>query len=180
MAQKTVDIHVEAEGMDLTYQWYRNMATTDAATGETVYKWQKTYLGGYDTDTMSFVANAARCGEYRCVITDGSGALVYSKVIKVSLIDKELVLLSQPEDVEVERRGTVTFTCEADGIDVKYQWFASSDEGETWVETYMDGYNTNELTFTATAARTAKLYKCVITDVGNNVVETEAVSATMK
>ena len=113
------------------------------------------------------------------MITDGSGALVYSKVIKVSLIDKELVLLSQPEDVEVERRGTVTFTCEADGIDVKYQWFASSDEGETWVETYLDGYNTNELTFTATAARTAKLYKCVITDVGNNVVETEAVSATM-
>ena len=58
VAQKNVNFHVEVEGMDLTYQWYRS---NDG--GNT---WVKTYLDGYDTDTLYFKANASRCAVYRC------------------------------------------------------------------------------------------------------------------
>ena len=170
LAKNTVTFQVEATGLDLTYQWYRS---NDG--GNT---WVKTYLDGYDTDTLSFVANANRCAWYKCLIIDGSGTELMSSPAKLFLIEKELVLVSQPEDVVCERRDTVTLTVEADGVNPKYQWFASED-GENWVETYLDGYDTNELSFVATTARAAKLYKCVITDAGNNTVETEPISITM-
>lgn len=44
---------------------------------------------------------------------------------------------------------------------------------------YLTGYNTDTFSFAVTAARAAKLYKCVITDVGGNVVETNYVSVTI-
>ena len=67
----------------------------------------------------------------------------------------------------------------AQGDNLKYQWYASSDGGETWTLSYMDGFNTDTFSFTVNSARAAKVYKCVITDIGGNTVETDAVSVTI-
>jgi len=168
---ETAAFHVEATGMDLTYAWYRS---NDG--GET---WTKTYLEGYDTDTLSFAANAGRAVIFRCLVVDGSGKEAWSGAAKLRIISAELQILSQPESITCANGETAVFTVEAQGDGLKYQWYASADGGNTWTKTYLDGYNTAEYSFAVNAGRAAKLYKCVITDVSGNTVETNAVSVTI-
>lgn len=60
-----------------------------------------------------------------------------------------------------------------------YRWYASADGGESWTVTWLDGYDTNTLSFIVNASRAAKLYKCIVTDVADNTVETNCVSLTI-
>ena len=77
-AGKTIAFHVGATGTDLTYQWYRS--NDKAAT------WTETYLGGYNTDTLSFVANSNRAALYKCKITDGSGKVIWTNYAKLQVL----------------------------------------------------------------------------------------------
>ena len=167
---KTATFTVEAEGMDLTYQWYRS--NDKGAT------WNLTYLAGYNTNTLSFVGTAARAAMYMCKVTDGSGNVVWSTPVKLQILSAELKILTQPVSMTCAAGETAKFTVEAQGDTLRYQWYASSD-GVTWTATYLTGYNTNEFSFAVNAARAAKLYKCVITDVAGNTVETDAVKVTI-
>ena len=170
-ANKTCAFKVQATGTDLTYQWYRS--NDKGAT------WNVTYLSGYNTDTLSFVATAGRAAMYKCKITDGSGYAVWSGEAKLQILSAELKLLTQPADMICASGETATFTVEAQGDTLKYQWYASSDGGATWTASYMTGYNTAEFSFVVNATRAAKLYKCVITDIAGNTVESDAVSVTI-
>ena len=163
----TATFTVEAEGMDLTYLWYRS--NDKGAT------WNQTYLSGYDTNTLSFAANTNRAAMYMCKVTDGSGKTVWSDPVKLQILSAELKILTQPVSVTCASGETAIFTVEAQGDTLAYQWYASSDNGETWTMSYLTGYNTNEFSFAVNAARAAKLYKCVITDVAGNTVETDTV-----
>ena len=171
IANKTATFTVDAEGTDLSYLWYRS--NDKGAT------WTQTYLSGYNTDTLSFVGTAARAAMYMCKVTDGSGKAIWSSPVKLQILSAELKILSQPESVTCASGATAIFTVEAQGDGLKYQWYASSDDGATWTASYLGGYNTDTLSFSVTAARAAKLYKCVITDAGGNVVETNYVSVTI-
>jgi hypothetical protein len=66
-----------------------------------------------------------------------------------------------------------------EGADDGMQLAYSYDGGETWTLSYMDGFNTDTFSFTVNSARAAKVYKCVITDIGGNTVETGAVSVSV-
>ena len=167
----TATFAVEAEGMDLTYLWYRS--NDKGAT------WNQTYLTGYNTNTLSFDANTNRAAMYMCKVTDGSGTSVWSEPVKLQILSAELKILSQPVSMTCAAGETAVFTVEAQGDTLAYQWYVSSDNGETWTMSYLTGYNTNELSFAVNAARAAKLYKCIITDVAGNTVETDAVSVTI-
>ena len=171
IANKTATFTVDAEGTDLSYLWYRS--NDKGAT------WTQTYLSGYNTDTLSFVGTAARAAMYMCKVTDGSGKAIWSSPVKLQILSAELKILSQPESVTCASGATAIFTVEAQGDGLKYQWYASSDDGATWTASYLGGYNTDTLSFSVTAARAAKLYKCVITDASGNTVETNAVSVTI-
>jgi hypothetical protein len=81
-------------------------------------------------------------------------------------------------NVAVVSDKNIQFHVEAQGDNLKYPWYASSD-GITWSKTYLDGSTTDTLSFSVTAAPAAKVYKCVITDIGGNTVETGAVSVTV-
>ena len=169
-ANKTATFTVEAEGMDLTYLWYRS--NDKGAT------WNQTYLSGYNTNTLSFVGNVGRAAMYMCKITDGSGTVVWSSPVKLQILSAELKILTQPEDVICANGETATFTVEAQGDSLKYQWYGSAD-GVNWDKSYLTGYNTDTFSFTVNATRAAKTYKCVITDVAGNTVETDIVSVTI-
>ena len=168
---KTITFHVDATGNDLTYAWYRS--NDKGAT------WTTTFLSGYNTDTLTFVANSNRAAMYMCKITDGSGKVVWTEPVKLTILSAELKILTQPTDVTCANGATATFTVEAQGDALRYLWYASSDGGKTWTVTYLSGYNTSTLSFTVNASRASKLYKCVITDAGGNTVETNAVSVTI-
>ena len=167
---ETVAFEVEAAGMDLVYEWYRS--NDKGAT------WIKTYLSGYNTDTLSFAANTSRAAMYMCKVTDGSGNAVWSQPVKLQVLSAQLKILTQPTDVTCAEGETAVFTVNAQGDTLKYLWYASTD-GETWTLTYLTGYNTNELSFAVNATRAAKMYKCIITDVAGNTVETNAVKVTI-
>ena len=163
---------VTAVGDDLTYLWYRS--DDDGAT------WYQTYLDGYNTDTLSFKATTQRAVKYLCKITDGSGKSVWSAPVKLRILSGELAILEQPVSVTCRLGETAKFTVKAQGDSLKYRWYASADGGETWTMSYLDGCDTAEFSFVVNASRAAKVYKCVITDVAGNTVQTDVVSVTVE
>lgn len=171
VAGKIISFHADVTGNDLTYQWYRS--NDQGAT------WIKTYLDGYNTDTLNFAANTSRAVLYKLQVTDGSGKVVWSNAVKLQILSTELKILSQPQSVTCANGITATFTVAAQGDTLQYRWFYSSDGGTTWTASYLDGYNTDTFSFPVTAARAAKLYKCVITDAAGNTVNTNCVSITI-
>lgn len=112
-------------------------------------------------------------------IVDGSGTEIWTNRVQLRILSAELKILTQPASITCANGATATFKVEAQGDTLKYQWYASSDGGATWTMTYLGGSTTDTLSFAVTAARAAKLYKCVITDIGGNMVETDAVSVTI-
>ena len=96
---------------------------------------------------------------------------VVSDAAVMTIKTADVVIVAQPESIAVAQNATVTFTVEAEGDNLKYRWYRSNDLGQTWTETWLTGYNTNELSFVATAARAGYVYKCVITS-GVTTVET--------
>ena len=172
VVNKTIQFHVDAAGTDLTYSWYRS--NDKGAT------WIQTYLSGYNTDTLSFVATEARAAMYMCKITDGSGHFIWTSPVKLHVQTAELAILTQPENVTCAAGTTASFCVEAQGDGLKYQWYASSDGGETWTASYLSGYNTANFSFTVNEARASRLYKCIITDSAGNTVETDWVSVILE
>ena len=167
---KTATFTVNAEGMDLTYAWYRS---NDKGT-----TWIQTFLSGYNTNTLSFAASSGRAAMYMCKITDGSGTVIWSSPVKLQILSAELKILTQPMNMTCADGETVSFTVEAQGDTLKYQWYSSAD-GVSWTPSYLSGYNTDTFSFAVNTARAAKVYKCVVTDIGGNTVETNPVSVTI-
>ena len=159
----TVTFTVKAEGDNLSYRW--QYSTDDGVT------WQNSWSDGYATDTLTVKLLAYRDGQqYRCVVTNAVGDQLTSEAAVMSLKVSAIEITAQPQSVNVKAGQLVEFTVEATGENLKYRWYRSNDDGATWVETWLDGYNTNTLSFTANAARAATPYKCVITSGTNNVV----------
>ena len=159
---------VEAEGDNLTYRWqYSNDGGTT---------WLDSWSEGYATDTLTVELKAYRDGQqYKCVVTNAKGEAIESDAATMSLKVSGVEIIEQPVSATVAAGEKVYFTVEAEGENLKYRWYRSNDYGATWTETWLTGYNTNELSFVVNATRAGYAYKCVITS-GTNSVETEAVS----
>ena len=157
---------VEAEGDNLSYRWqYSNDGGTT---------WLDSWSDGYSTNRLSVKLYAYRNGQqYRCVVSNAKGEQIISDAVAMVLKTSEINIVAQPENAALEAGEMATFTVEAEGENLKYRWYRSSDR-ETWTETWLSGYNTNELSFVVNATRAGYAYKCVITS-GTNSVETEAV-----
>ena len=171
---ETISFTVEAEGEDLSFTWYRSKNN-----GET---WEQTWLNGYNTNTLSFVANESRCGMYKCLVKDVSGKGEYTEAVTLSMKkgEPELQITQHPaEQTSLLLNQTVTFTVEAVGEGLTYAWYRSDDNGETWVRTWMAGYNEKTLTFAATEGR-QDLYRCVVTDLYGNTVTSQSAEFKLK
>lgn len=88
-------------------------------------------------------------------------------------------ITEQPENVTATLGETATFHVAAEGSDLTSLWYVSKD-GKTWTQTWLDGYNTDTLTFTATEGRINKMYRCVVTDFAGNVVTSDDISVSKK
>ena len=165
-AAQKVRFTVEAAGEGLTYVWQYQRA------GGT--KWFYTAMEGYDTATLTVSATVARNGyQYRCIVTDAYGTQVISKAAALTVTEKAITASGPADQVAVD--GQAVFTVSVEGEGLTYRWQYQRAGGTKWFYTTMSGYNTNELTVTATAARNGYKYRCIVADAyGNETISQEA------
>ena len=102
-------------------------------------------------------------------MTDKNGNRVESNGATLS-IATALEITKQPEDASNAIGENVTFSVEASGEGLSYQWEwrnATSD----WKATTVAGNKTDTITVQVTAARNGLQYRCVVTDKNGNRVE---------
>jgi len=173
-AGSTAVFEVEATGSGLTYQWqYLNAGAST---------WRDSGMSGSDTAAISVPVTEARDGQqYRCVVTDGGGNTVTSEAATLTVTDDAgFSITLQPSDYTGLAGTTATFTVEADGTGLTYQWQYLTAGGTIWHDSGMDGADTAALSVAITAARDGQQYRCVITDEDGNMVVSDAVTLSVE
>ena len=158
---------VSARGDNLSYQWM--CRTPDGP-------WRQMNTSDSDTDQIRIAATSATAGyQYRCVITDDYGNKVISDTATVQWNTySRLKITSQPLNAGGREGSKVTFTVDANGDGLYYQWQEKTPRGN-WNNTFYTGYNTANLTVQVTAARNGCQYRCRIMDrYGDSVVSDAA------
>ncbi len=86
-------------------------------------------------------------------------------------------ITTQPQDVEVKENETATFTVNATGSDLSYQWQQSTDKGSSW-KNIDSATSDTYTTWKTTMDMSGYQYRCVVTD-GNNSVTSQAATLTV-
>ncbi len=162
----TADFAVEADGKDLTYQWYYS--------NNNGKNFVKSALRGSTTNTLSVVLSAYRDGQqYKCVVTDANGEMVETVVVtmRVAVPAQELVINKGPESFTGVVGETATFTVEATGEGLHYQWYYSNNGGKSFAKSTLPGATATSVEVVYKAFRAGQQYKCVVTDISGNTVE---------
>lgn len=149
------EFSVEVQGEQLVYQWqYSNNNGKN---------WYDSSMKGCHETTLFVKAEIHRNGQmYRCVIRDGEGREVISDSVQL-LVDEEVFgIISQPKDVVSCDGMTATFSVEAEGDNLSYQWQYSNNQGKNWYNSGMEGSNTNTLNVKVTEKRDGQMYRCVV------------------
>ena len=170
----TVTFSVEAIGDGLSYQW--QYSQNDGV------KWYDSGAASAKTAawTQTLSAYATQC-TFRCIVTDANGNTVESASARI-INPSVLTITKQPVDVTAAVSDTVSFSVEAVGDGLTYQWQYFGNTATSWVNipTGWTGYNTNTLTFNVTETRALNLYRCVITDSNGNRITTNEVKLYVK
>lgn len=167
----TVSFNVTAEGEGLTYRWkYRDSAEDP---------WRNTSLSGYDTDTLVVKATLDRSGkQYCCVVTDQGGASVTTRAATLTVQQSTIVIEKQPVNQSGARSEVVSFTVDATGDGLTYQWKYREDGGSGWANATASGARTNTFRPTVSATTLKRQFCCEITDAYGNKLSTNAVRIT--
>ena len=137
----------------LTYQWQVSTNGGNSFGNSTA--------GGYATANMNIPLTEARVGyQYRCKITDGDGNIVYSEPGKICT---SAVIISHPEDSAAAYGERATFTVEAAGDGLIYQW-QSSLNGTSWADSSAAGNATASMWVSVAEYNINYLYRCKVTD----------------
>ncbi|MBQ6832719.1 MAG: leucine-rich repeat protein [Oscillospiraceae bacterium] len=161
LAGGTTKFAVTCEGTDLQYQW--QFRTT--AEGQ----WKNSPATGNATAELTVPVTASRDGyQYRCMITDSYGNVIYSNEASLHIIT--LKITAQPAAQNLIAGSTAKFAVTCEGTELQYQWqYRTSADGQ-WKKSPATGNATAELTVPVTASRNGYQYRCVITDSYGNVI----------
>ncbi|MFC2090730.1 immunoglobulin domain-containing protein, partial [Bacteroidota bacterium] len=112
-----VSLSVTATGENLTFEWRKDDITMVNEAGK---------IDGAHSSalTLSSLSNID-AGSYTCVVT-GSGSSVVSNAATIEIISST-VINTQPASQEVLEGETVSFSLEATGTDLSYQWMKDND-----------------------------------------------------
>ena len=164
VAGKDAEFTVKATGKNISYQW--QYSTDDGKT------WKTSGAASAVTDTVVVGAKTSRDGYlYRCKITDEAGNVVYSDGAMLSVFG----ITTQPKDAAVKSGASAKFTVKAIGKSLSYQWYWSSDDGDTWTASGASSATTKTFKVTGKASYDNRIYKCVITDSKGNIIESNVV-----
>ena len=167
---------IEAVGEGLTYQWQYQKDGSSS-------NWLNTGLTGATTATLSVPAIASRNGyRYRCVITDAQGNTLISDTASLTVNDprSSATITSQTGDLTVTAGTKASFTVEATGNGLTYQWQYCGGPDKSWQNTGLTGNKTKTLTVDALESRNGYQYRCVITDANGYVINSEIVTLTVE
>ena len=169
LAGETATFSVAAQGDELTYQW---QVLKDGEWNNCSKDW------GGKTNSLSFEIKSSYDGNtYHCIIKDGYGNKVTSNEVTLSL-QVPLTIVTQPTDYTGRLGSTATFTVEATGTGLQYQWqvFANGN----WTNcSNSDGAATSTLSLEATADRNGTKYRCIISDSRLQSLESDVVTLTV-
>ena len=165
-AKQTATFSVEATGSGLTYQWQYSYDK-----GVTWGNLNTSTIPSAATDTLTFTASKGSSGcQYRCVVTNTAGVSVVSNAATMRVTAEVIVtpeIVNQPESITVPAKQTATFSVEATGSNLTYQWQYSYDKGVTWGNlntSTIPSAATDTLTFTASKGSSGCQYRCVVTN----------------
>ena len=156
---------VAATGSGLTYQWQYS--------SNNGVSWNNCKSAGYNTATFSFRMTAGLAGrQYRCVVSNAGGS-VTSGAAKLMLRTSGPTITVQPKDQNVTAGSKATFTVEATGDGLTYQW--QVNKTGTWNNCTSAGNKTATFSFTTKASYSGWQYRCVVTDANGSVTTVSAV-----
>ena len=164
-----VTFAVDAQGDNLTYQWYYKTATGSS--------WNKSTTGNPKTDTLTVEATEKRNGyQYRCEVADQYGDKITSDAATLTVEEKEEVfaIIGQPDDADVAVGETATFTVTATGSGLTYQWQYKAP-GNSWKNSSAAGSKTASFSVEGLTYRDGYRYRCEITDANGAVLYSDVV-----
>lgn len=155
---------VSATGLNKTYQWqYKPSDGTD---------WKNCSATGNKSATMTVSATTLKnANYYRCKITDSSGNVAYTKTVRLYVLG----VTAQPKAKNVRIGDTATFSVQATGTGVTYQWQYLTKSGGTWQNCTATGNKTSTMSVPATSGRNGYSYRCKLSDSEENVLYSNAV-----
>ncbi len=163
---------VEAEGENLSYQWYVRK-TADGA-------WSAVKSAEGKLAAYSFSVLARHNGyAYYCAVTDGENT-VESDIVTLTVGEPEPApeITQQPEDYIGPIGSTAVFTVEAEGEGLSYQWFVRKTADGAWSAVTAASGKTAAYSLSVLARHDGYAYYCAVTD-GVNTVESEIVTLTV-
>ena len=157
---------VEAQGAEpLTYQWWVKKPSSS--------RFSKSSITGpvYEVE----LTEARDGNQLYCVVTDAYGNIERTNTVSMAIIDP-LAITMQPEDYVGPVGSTASFTVEASGSGLIYQWYVKKPTASRFSKSSITG-PTYEVELTQ--ARNGNQIYCVVTDAFGNAVRTDTVTMTI-
>ena len=164
----TARFKVAAIGEGLTYRWqYKTPEGT----------WKNSGTTGYNTDTLTVSATAARNRyQYRCVVENAGGKAISSAATLTVITPPKIT--TPPKSKSVAAGTTVKFTVKATGEALSYQWYFRVRGSNNWAKCTGTGATAATMTVAAKAYRSGYQYRCKVSNAAGEVC-TDAVTLTV-
>jgi uncharacterized protein (DUF2141 family) len=164
-AGSTASFTVEAAGDGLTYQWW--------VKSRTATKFSKSSVTNAVYSTTLTAANSGR--QLYCVVKDISGNTLRTDTVTMTVITP-LSIVTQPVDYEGPEGSTASFTVEATGDGLTYQWWVKKPTATKFSRSSITG---DTYAVELTAVRNGNQVYCVVTDAYGNSLRTDTVTMTV-
>ena len=159
---------VKAKGNNLTYQWYYRKA---GASG-----WSK-WNGHTEAVTSGTVNDTWDGMRVCCDVKDDSGEIIRSAPATIT-INNSIRIITQPQSVTANVGDSVTFSVEAEGSELRYQWYYRKSGTLSWSE--WRNHTSAEVTAEAAASWNGMEVYCVIRDSSDHSINSGIASVAIK
>ena len=162
----TATFSVKATGaVEGNYQWQ-----VDKNDGNGFVDIEGAVSAAYTTDALNLECDGFM---YQCVITNILGT-VTTEQVKLTVKEREPEITTQPQAVSVKEGEKATFSVEAAGKDIKYQWQVKKNDGNDFVN--IEGATSATYTTDAVSMDNNGFeYRCVLENVGGTTTTEAAV-----
>ncbi|MBR4692190.1 MAG: hypothetical protein IKP17_05480 [Oscillospiraceae bacterium] len=155
----------QATGEGLTYQWWVKKPTAT--------KFSKSSI---TADTYSVELTSARDGnQVYCIVTDAYGNTVQTNTATMTLAEP-LTITAELEDFSGPLGSMATFTVEATGEGLTYQWWVKKPSAAKFSRSSITAAT---YSVELTEARNGNQVYCVVTDAWGNTVQTNTATMTV-
>ena len=156
---KSVKVTVEAEGKDLTYQWYVKNA------GASKYVKSSVTSAAYSAK----MSDKVKGRRVYCVITDKYGDSVQTKTV---MLREAVSIVTEPKTTYAKSGETAKVTVEASGDELSYQWYVKNAGS--------DKYSKSSITKSTYSVKMSEKVNgrrvyCVVTDKYGKTVQSKSV-----